>query len=101
MINKTGIIYDKDLPFSCLLLYHTPAQSFFKINNSIIKFGHFMTSRKNSFNDCDYYERVKKAGYKTIVSRNSWIWHKGGASTSRNPDCQNPVYYKIFQEKHG
>lgn len=65
------------------------------------KVGDFDEKLKNSFNDCDYYERVKKAGYKTIVSRNSWIWHKGGASTSRNPDCQNPVYYKIFQEKHG
>lgn len=64
------------------------------------KVGLFDERLKNSFNDMDYHQRVIKAGMKTCVYNEAWIWHYGGASTSKNPDCHNKEYLKIFREKH-
>jgi GT2 family glycosyltransferase len=64
------------------------------------KVGLFDERLKNSFNDMDYHQRVIKAGLKAGVYNESWIWHYGGASTSKNPDCHNPEYLKLFREKH-
>lgn len=68
---------------------------------TIEKIGFFDTELVNSFQDCDIYNRVLKGGYSAPVFYGSCIYHKGGVSTSRNPDCHNKKYYEIFQRKHG
>lgn len=65
----------------------------------IEKVGFFDIELANSYQDMEMHQRLQAFGYKTLVYYNSVIWHKGGVSTSKNPDVHNPKYYEYFKKR--
>ena len=70
------------------------------------KIGFFDPQFKYSFDDCDYFERTKKAGLLPRIYKGSYAWHYGGASTSLikeklgTPKVDS-IYWERFNAKHG
>lgn len=70
------------------------------------KIGFFDPQFKYSFDDCDYFERTKKAGLLPMIYKGSYAWHYGGASTSLikhklgTPKVDS-IYWERFNAKHG
>lgn len=55
------------------------------------------------FEDDDLSVRISKLGYRLCVCKNSFIYHAGSQSFSKNPDIENLLmdHYRLFIKTHG
>ncbi len=53
-----------------------------------------------TFEDCEFYHRIRKAGFGACVYYGAYIWHEGGVSTKYIPKEESEQHYKYFADKY-